>query len=77
MMLHLPEGVKFHLRKEPMFPYEVADKGLKRFTGNAVNSHTRRNRELAEKYKESRGSSQGGSARKEQDGQRDTVKEDL
>jgi 30S ribosome assembly GTPase len=44
MMLHLPKDVKYHIRSEPMFPFEVIDKGLKRFTGNTVNAHTKRNK---------------------------------
>ncbi len=51
MMLHLPKDVKYHIRKEPMFPFEVIDKGLKRFTGNTVNAHTKRNKQLAERFK--------------------------
>ena len=33
-----------------MFPYEVMDKGLKRYTGNSVNSNTKRNKNLAGKH---------------------------
>ena len=34
-----------------MLPYEVIDKGLKRFTGNPVNVNTKKNKQLAEKFK--------------------------
>ncbi len=34
-----------------MFPFEVIDKGLKRYTGNTVNAHTKRNKELAQRFK--------------------------
>lgn len=47
LLLHLPEGVKYHIRSDPMFPYEVEEKGLKRLSGNPVNSHTRKNKVLA------------------------------
>ncbi len=51
LMLHLPKGLQYHVRDVPMFPFEVIDKGLKRYTGNPVNSHTKRNKILAQKFK--------------------------
>lgn len=51
MMLYLPKGIKYHIRDTPMFPFEVEDKGLKAYKGNPVNSHTKRNKNLAAKYK--------------------------
>ena len=54
MLLHLPKDVKYHIRSEPLFPFEVIDKGLKRYTGNTVNAHTKRNKELAQRFKAKR-----------------------
>ena len=34
-----------------MFPFEVIDKGLKKYSGNTVNAHTKKNKELREKFK--------------------------
>ena len=34
-----------------MFPYEVVDKGLKKYTGNTVNAHTKKNKQLSEKFR--------------------------
>ena len=51
LMLHLPQGVRYHIRRDPMFPFEVVDKGLKRYTGNTVNSHTKKNKQLSQKFK--------------------------
>jgi len=45
-MLHIPKGVRHYVRQESMFPYEVMDKGLKRYTGNTVNANTKKNKEL-------------------------------
>lgn len=42
-ILHLPPGVEFHVRDDPMRPHILIDKKLKKFTGNTVNSRTRRN----------------------------------
>jgi 30S ribosome assembly GTPase len=42
-IVHLPEGVKIHVRDEPMQPFLAKDKGLKRFSGNTINARTKRN----------------------------------
>lgn len=41
--LLLPEGVNFHIRDDPMQPFEANHKGLKRYQGNTVNARTKRN----------------------------------
>lgn len=51
MMLHLPKAVNYHIRKEPLMPFEVLEKGLKRYTGNTVNAHTTVNRKLSQKFR--------------------------
>lgn len=51
MFLYLPETVKFDIRDEPLCPYEVLDKGLKKFTGNPVHVSTKKNKNLSEKFK--------------------------
>jgi len=43
-MLHIPKGVKFHIREDPMQPFEANNVGLKRYTGNTINARTRRNK---------------------------------
>ena len=54
IMLHLPKDIKYHVRNESMMPFEVMDKGLKRYNGNTVNAHTRVNKKLSEKFKNKR-----------------------
>ncbi len=34
-------------------PFEVQDKGLKRYTGNTINAHTKRNKNLSERHQQS------------------------
>jgi 30S ribosome assembly GTPase len=51
LMLYLPKNVKYHIRKDPMFPFEVKEKGLKRYNGNTVNSNTKKNQKMAERYR--------------------------
>ena len=43
-LLHIPRNVNFHIRESPLQPFEANTKGLKTFTGNPVNSRTKRNR---------------------------------
>jgi hypothetical protein len=33
-------------------PFEVHDKGLKRYTGNTINAHTKRNKNLSERHQQ-------------------------
>lgn len=54
MLLHLPKDVKYHIREDPLFPFEVVDKGLKRYTGNTVNAHTKKNKQLSQRFKAKR-----------------------
>lgn len=54
-MLHIPPDVKYHIRDSPLMPFEVIDKGLKKYTGNTVNAHTKVNQKLKEKFKIRRG----------------------
>ena len=42
-ILHLPENVNYHIREDPMRPYEANVKGLKKFYGNTINAKTKRN----------------------------------
>jgi len=42
-ILHVPAGVKFHVRDDPMRPHILIDKKLKKYTGNTINARTRRN----------------------------------
>lgn len=51
LLLHLPKGVRHHVRKDPLMPFEVREKGLKRYTGNTINAHTKRNKRLGERHK--------------------------
>ena len=41
--LYLPPGINYHIREKPMQPFEANSKGLKRYTGNTINSKTKRN----------------------------------
>lgn len=50
MMLHIPQGVKYHIRENALMPFEVEEVGLKKYTGNTVNAHTRVNKKLKEKF---------------------------
>ena len=43
-ILHLPPGVTFGIRDDPIRPYIFKDKRLRKYTGNTVNAGTRRNR---------------------------------
>lgn len=43
-ILHLPAGVSFHIRDDPIRPYILVDKKLKKYTGNTVNARTRKNK---------------------------------
>ena len=47
MFIHLPKGVKYHIRDDPLCPFEVQDKGLQRFLGNPINVSTKKNKILA------------------------------
>ena len=51
LFLHLPKGIKYHIRDDPLCPFEVVSKGLKRYKGNPVNVSTKKNKNLSEKYK--------------------------
>ena len=51
MMLHLPKGIRYHIRNDPLMPFEVEYKGLKKYSGNTINAHTSVNRKLAHKFK--------------------------
>jgi len=42
-ILHLPPGVAFSVRDDPMRPFILEDKKLQKYTGNTINSRTRRN----------------------------------
>jgi hypothetical protein len=39
----LPAEIKYHIRDDPMQPFEANVKGLKKFTGNTINARTKRN----------------------------------
>jgi len=52
LLLHLPPGIRYHIRKDPLMPFEVHDKGLKRYTGNTINAHTKRNKNLSERHRQ-------------------------
>lgn len=54
LFLHLPKGIKYHIRDDPLCPFEVVDKGLKKYTGNTLNANTKRNKNLSEKFKQRR-----------------------
>ena len=43
-ILHLPAGVEFHVRDDPMRPHILIDKKLKKYTGNTINTRTKRNK---------------------------------
>lgn len=44
LILHLPPGVNFTVRDDPIRPHLLVDKKLKKYTGNTVNARTRKNR---------------------------------
>ena len=48
--LHLPFGVAYSIRNDPLMPFEITEKGLVRHRGNTVNARTRKNVRLAEKF---------------------------
>ena len=43
-MLTLPPMINYHIRDQPMRPYEADSRKLKRYTGNTVNARTRKNK---------------------------------
>lgn len=43
LILYLPDNVRFHIRDDPLRPYEANIRGLKKFHGNTINARTRRN----------------------------------
>jgi ribosome biogenesis GTPase A len=42
--LYLPEGINAYLRKKPLMPYEIRNKGVHKYTGKTFNSKSKRNR---------------------------------
>ena len=42
-ILHLPPGVIFSVRDDPIRPFILEDKKLQKYSGNTINSRTRRN----------------------------------
>ena len=42
-ILHVPQGVEWRIRDDPIRPYILQDKRLQKYTGNTVNARTRRN----------------------------------
>jgi len=52
MFINLPYGIQFNVRKEPMRPFFLKDKGgLDRYTGMTVGAKTNKNKKLSEKFK--------------------------
>ena len=45
LILHLPPGIGFTVRDDPIRPYILEDKKLSKYTGNTVNATTKRNRQ--------------------------------
>lgn len=43
-LLHLPPSIRYHVRNDPLQPFEANTKGLKKFHGNTINARTKRNR---------------------------------
>ena len=43
-ILHLPPDINYHIRDQPMQPYEADTRKLKRYTGNTINARTRKNK---------------------------------
>ena len=43
-ILHLPQGVNFSVRDDPLRPHILIDKKLQKYTGNTVNARTRKNK---------------------------------
>ena len=48
MYLNLPYGIPYHIREQPMRPYEIKDNGgLRRYTGMTVGAKSKKNKELS------------------------------
>jgi hypothetical protein len=48
ILVSVPEGVKVSLREKPLMPYEIRDKGLKKYFGNTLNRNSKINTKFNE-----------------------------
>lgn len=42
-ILYIPENVHYHIRDDPLRPFEANQRGLKKFYGNTINARSKRN----------------------------------
>jgi hypothetical protein len=49
-ILHLPPHIGYTIRDDPMRPYMAQDQRLQKYTGNTINSNTKRNKQKSSKF---------------------------
>jgi len=51
MFLNLPFGIPYHIRSDPMRPFEIKDKGgLQRYTGMTIGAKSPKNKKLSQVF---------------------------
>jgi len=45
--VHVPQGVNVYVRSKPLMPYEIKSRGVNKFFGKTINSHSKINRKFS------------------------------